>query len=278
MDDCRKYRDIFMEALYEELKPDLKQEFDAHLKDCSDCAAVFANLNSTLQVMDRRQREEPDPVFWSGYWDRLAEKMEKGEADPAATKGGTRRLFESLFIRPQWAMGTAAAVGLIVIGVFIGRTLFRPTGSPVIGTLVEESSRDTKMVALENRAGQYLRRSKVLLLGLINFDPQTDASPAIDIQQQQEISQALVHEAAVLKSELKDPARKQLLKLITDLEVILLQIANMEAEHDFSTIEMVKSGVDRRGVLLKINLEEMKQTEQDIETSEKPSQSQQISI
>ena len=277
MDNCRKYRDIFMEALYEELKPDLKQKFDAHLEDCSDCAAVFANLNSTLQVMGRRQREEPDPVFWSGYWDRLAEKMEKGETDPATTKVGTRRLFESLFSRPQWAMGTAAAVGLILIGVFIGRILFRPTGSPVMGTLVEESSRDTEMVALENRAGQYLRRSKVLLLGLVNFDPQTDASPAIDIQQQ-EISQALVNEAAVLKNDLKDPARKQLLKLIMDLEVILLQIANMEAEHDFSAIEMVKRGVDSRGVLLKINLEEMKRTEQDIETSEKPSQSQQISI
>jgi len=49
--------------------------------------------------------------------------------------------------------------------------------------------------------------------------------------------------------------------LVSDLEVILLQIANLESEHNLSTIEMVQSGVDRRGILLKINLEEMRQTE-----------------
>ena len=48
---------------------------------------------------------------------------------------------------------------------------------------------------------------------------------------------------------------------MTDLEVILLQIANLETEYDLPTIEMVKSGVDRRGVLLKINIEEMRKNE-----------------
>ena len=48
---------------------------------------------------------------------------------------------------------------------------------------------------------------------------------------------------------------------MTDLEVILLEIANLETEYDLPTIEMVKSGVDRRGVLLKINIEEMRKNE-----------------
>ena len=48
--------------------------------------------------------------------------------------------------------------------------------------------------------------------------------------------------------------------LIDDLEVILLQIANLEAEHDVPAIELVRSGVDRRGILLKIQVEQMRRT------------------
>jgi hypothetical protein len=49
--------------------------------------------------------------------------------------------------------------------------------------------------------------------------------------------------------------------LITDLELILLQIANLESEYNIPEIEMVKSGVDRRGILLKINIEEMRRSQ-----------------
>ena len=66
-----------------------------------------------------------------------------------------------------------------------------------------------------------------------------------------------VKEAAFLKTELTSPDQQRLHNLIADLEVILLQIANLESQIDVDGIEMVKSGVDRRGILLKINLEEM---------------------
>jgi hypothetical protein len=97
----------------------------------------------------------------------------------------------------------------------------------------------------------------MLLLGLVNFDSDSEDAYALNLPYQKQISQNLVNEASFLKEELDAPAHQQLRDLIEDLEIILLQIANLESEHDLSGIELVKSGVDRRGILLKINLEEM---------------------
>jgi hypothetical protein len=61
-----------------------------------------------------------------------------------------------------------------------------------------------------------------------------------------------------LKKELSNTNDRRLEKLVGDLELILLQIKNLEEKEDLPEIELVKSGVDRKGLLLKINLEQMR--------------------
>ena len=80
------------------------------------------------------------------------------------------------------------------------------------------------------------------------------------LSHQKQISQQLVKEADLLKQQLKNPAQHRLRELIIELEVILLQIANLETTNDLTGIELIKSGIDRNGILLKINLEEMKES------------------
>jgi hypothetical protein len=57
---------------------------------------------------------------------------------------------------------------------------------------------------------------------------------------------------------LSDTHDRRLEKLVGDLELILMQIANLEEKEDLPEIELVKDGVDRKGLLLKINLEQMR--------------------
>ena len=280
MDNCQQYRKNFIDALYNGLSPEEQQDFDAHLKTCSECETAFSSLGMTLGVMDQRRRPEPDPVFWSGYWDRLVTRLEGKETTKTFIPGLWRRLTRFFILQPNWAIGTAAAVGLLLIGVFIGKLVFSPmdSGLQISDSSTDASSEDARMVSLESRTGKYLRRSKILLLGLINFDSETEDFYTLDLPRQKEISQQLVHEASFLRNELQNSAQMQLLQLITDLEVILLQIANLESEHDLSAIEMVKSGVDRRGVLLKINLQEMRQVEDAHRPKEDSHKSKEISI
>jgi hypothetical protein len=63
-----------------------------------------------------------------------------------------------------------------------------------------------------------------------------------------------------------------MLQLMNQLELILLQIANLEAEHDLSAVELVRDGIARDGLLLKINIAGLAQHAQQNAAPKKPRQ------
>jgi len=261
MNNCRKCRSLFIEALYNELNHEQVEWFNVHLKVCSKCAENYKKIQTTTGIMDKRTRTEPDPFFWDSYWDRLADRMETGEKSVSIISVWWQRFWQGINFQPGWTYRMATAVALIAIGVFIGKLYFGRPVSQQVETIqtVQVPPTAVEQVSLQQRTDRYIERSKILLLGLINFDPENEDAYALDLPYQQQISQELVREANLLKEELNDPAQQQLRELIEDLKIILLQIANLESEYDLTGIELVKSGVDRRGILLKINLEEMQE-------------------
>ncbi len=261
MNNCRKCRSLFAEALYDELSQKQKERFKAHLQSCPKCAEHYEKMHTTVGVMNQRTRKEPAPFFWDNYWDKLVDRMEEKERSFPGIVAWWQRFWQSINFQPSWTYRVVTAVALIAIGVLIGKLYFGRPVSQQVETIqtVQVPPTAVEQVSLQQRADRYIERSKILLLGLINFDPENEDAYALDLPYQQQISQELVREANLLKEELNDPAQQQLLDLIEDLEIILLQIANLESEYDLTGIELVKSGVDRRGILLKINLEEMQQ-------------------
>ena len=99
---------------------------------------------------------------------------------------------------------------------------------------------------------------KFYLVGIVNLEPDEDSTYSTDLSAQRKMSRELIQQAPVIRANLKGPERRRLTQLVSDLELILLQIANLEAENDVPEIELVKSGVDRKGVLFKINVEQMR--------------------
>jgi len=125
-------------------------------------------------------------------------------------------------------------------------------------------------VILNQRAGRYLQRSKILLLGLVNLDESEGEPIAINFTHQRQISQQLIQETSSLKNDLDRSDQMLLRELISDLEIVLLQIANLEADNDISAIELVKSAANSQSILLRINLEEMREASK-IERIQAPS-------
>jgi len=259
MKDCKRCSGLLVEALYGKLDPKAKAFFDGHIGSCPACAAEFRSLTETLKAMDERARSEPGQDFWDGYWDRLASRMGKEKAAEKRPRSWGKRLGRIWSLAPRWAFQAAAALVLIVIGVFIGRAVFTPQRTPV------EASRQTVKATAGQpaksdpvlRARNYVDRSKLVLLALVNYDPKTEDSYALNLPYQKQVSQELVTQAGKLKSDLRDPRQRRLRELVADLETILLQIANLETENDLEAVEFVKQGVENRGVLFKINLSEM---------------------
>lgn len=256
MSKCRKYRTMFVEKLYGELSSENEKLFEIHLQECSKCANEFKNFSHTIHLMDLKQTEEPGAHFWDGYWYRLSERLRAEDVEHSARREGRRRVFDSIRF-PRWAYSVAIATAFLVIGFFTGRLYFQKS------VMVKESSQISSAPAtnasLVKRTNRYLERSKIVLLGFVNFESGKEDIYGLNFPQQRQLSQHLISEATYLKKNLRSPRQKRLRELISDLEVILLQIANLEIEEDNSAIELIQSSIEYNGVLLKINLEEMKQ-------------------
>ncbi|MBD3290870.1 hypothetical protein GF337_18830 [candidate division KSB1 bacterium] len=255
---CKSIRKLFVDALYDELTSQQREGFDRHLESCAGCAREFAQLKQTMTAMDQRELAEPEEAFWEGYWNRLQPQLEETPGLPTRYRDRLRQLTEIRIFEPRVAMQLAVAIVLIALGIFIGRLIYAPDNvRRELPVYAEKSPDGQEAKFVDARTQRYLERSKVLLLGLVNFDSAEEDYHGLNFGHQQRISEELVSEAQFLKENVRGHG---LTSLISDLEIILMQIANLESEQDINGIELIKSGIDRQGILLKINLEEIKQT------------------
>lgn len=248
MNSCRKYQENFLEALYGELEPPDRAAFERHLAACAICSQEFDRLNETLQLMQLRNRPRPDEAFWTRVWGRFLREV---ESNPSAAM--TKRAW---IFRPPWVWQTAAAAALVLLGFGIGRYF---TDKPMEMsdrakslTAASSKSRD----ALDERVDRYLQRSKLVLLGLANLDSHQDIS-SFDLTPERTLSKELVEETYLLKQELAASRQKRMLELVSELEVILLQISHLQDGHNTLGIELAKTGIRHKALVFKINLEEM---------------------
>ncbi len=262
MSECAKYKDRLIEAYYGELAPGDREELDRHVASCPECAAELAALRSTLGLMDGRERTDPGAEFWNGYWDRLSRRMLWESIDEDRRPSLARRFVRSLGALPRWSYQAAGAAALLLIGIFIGGRLIAPSGAPVRETAASVAAGsaggvDTHDAAVV-QAGNFVERSKVLLLGLVNAGPAGADDPyGLDLDGKKAVSRNLAAEAPALRRALTGRDQKRLRGLVAELEVILMQIANLESGQDVEGVELVKQGVDARGIFLKIDLDRM---------------------
>ena len=267
MNRCKQCKDLFDEALCKELNKEQKRFLENHLQECPKCRSKFEEANAMLNFMKKRAHKEPGPAYWDNYWEKLQDRMEKENV--LHTKSEKRRktvsqFFQFLNFSPRWVAQAAAALVLVVIGIFIGREIFPPSSTKEPGKQMEPSpvlvSGYEPGTKLYHHTHNFIERSKVILLAMTNFDAETEDSYVLNLPYQQRISRELLQQAGGLKSQLSDLDQRQLTDIISDLEIILIQVANLDADSDISAIELVKNGVKIRGVLFKIQLTDIRQS------------------
>jgi hypothetical protein len=259
MKDCKDIQTLMADALLGELAPEDKASLESHLAACPACASEYEETRQTLCVMDERERPDPGPEFWDGYWERLMARREKETSRVRPAARWFRGFARQLHALPRWSYQAAAALALVGAGILIGRLLVSPPGASVArpGEKTGSALVSAASGGPAARARDYFDRSKLVIMALVNYDPATEDAYALDLPLQKKISRELVNEAGLLKSDLKAPRERRLRELVSDLETILIQIANLESENNIEAVEFVKQGVATRGVLLKINLNEM---------------------
>jgi hypothetical protein len=261
MSRCRSRKKLFLESLYGELNPAGENKLRRHLEKCPACAREYDDMAATLVVLSRPRTEDPGTDFWAGYYDRLEQRMSREGVFASARPEPTPAPRTRSSFAPRWAFGAA---GLLAVGILIGRlTIGRSpvagpmTGGPSVvgGTAVLPASQSAD---LSVRTSRYLERSRVILLALVNFDAQKKDVFGLNLPRQKEMSRELVNEASVLRGDLKAAKERRLERLIGELEMILVQLANLKGEADLPSIEIIKAGAELKDVLFKINLSEMR--------------------
>jgi hypothetical protein len=235
----------------------------AHLDECANCRNFLIEMEDALEKLGAPHRPEMPEHFWEGYWHRLAQRLEKEELATPKRDSVFVRLSE--WLREKWVarpllipLGrTAGILALLVFGVVIGHYWW-PQDRSDRAQISQKNP--PPMQVVQTRAEQWLERSKILLIGVVNEDLSGEARP--DFSHQRLVSRNLLTEARALNRELDPVANRRLLQLIGQLELILLQIANLEAEHELSSVELVRDGIARDGLLLKINIAELAQQAQ----------------
>ena len=254
----KKFEKLMLEAFYNELPAEEKTRFQGHLDSCPQCGEKYARLTTMLQTIRERHHPEPDEAYWNSYWSRLEPAL-RSEIESKKQRIRGNRWIETFqdFLGPRRRLVYALGVATLCVaaGIVIGRFMIQP-GVPLQQlTTIDRPGLPPDNVATVNRTAAYLDRSRTLLLGIINSD--TTGAGGVDLPKQKTVSRELVNEARVLQAGLKGRDQAQLRRLVSELEVIMLQIANLEVRTDDPAIQIIRNGVDRSAILLKINLEQM---------------------
>lgn len=267
MNKCKRSRLLFDGAFFGELSVREKSFLDSHLEQCPACRAELEQNNLLLQGIAGKRTGEPEPGFWDNYTANLHQRMRaEGHLETNKATGRLKHGGPRFHFMPMWARQGAAALILVVVGIFIGRYAFTPRTVPARGTgeiapnhamLTAGTSKEQKILL---RTGKFFDRSRVILLAIDNFDPETESAGAINLAYQKKLSRDLLKQAYILKQDLSETKQRRLQELISELEVILLQIANIDEASELETLELIKDGAYIRGLLYKIRINDLRRS------------------
>lgn len=268
MDECTHIQKMMVEALYDELGRKAIEQFRSHLAQCPVCAEQYGDLQSTLSIMDRREYPAPGPDYWERYQQKLEQRLSREDPQVISLGKVGTNWRHRLHWKPQWGYRIATGLALVALGIIIGRVYLAPP-EPVV-TTPAPGPLQTQNAAVIQQTRNYLERSKLVLMGLVNMDPDQEANIMQNFSVQQDVSQSLVKEAGVLKKKLTSPQQERLRELVSELEMILRQVANLDNRSDMDEIRIIRMGVQQKFLLFKINVEEMNAPPPDTTAVQKP--------
>ena len=252
MHACKKYQELIAAHWFGDLTPKEDHTLMVHVESCDACREALELGANTLNTIGKPVTPELPEHFWEGFWLRLTQKMDRDEV-----RGQPRWKEVALdLLRAQWSpiLRLSAAVAIFVAGVLISRMWWIPQQTTQIA---EQPPTRYKAVPVDARTDDLLSRSKVLLIGLNSLDTESVKEKEFSFAPQRKASKELLAETAKLRKSVGAKADQQFVELMNQLEIVLLQIAHLEAEHDINAVELVQTSIAREGLLLKINIEEM---------------------
>jgi len=218
----RSCREDPIGSLYGEPSPD---EAD-HVAECDRCQTELAALRRTHAIVaETRPEAGPAPRF-EAIWSRLEPELDAIDWQ--------RRRARAL---PAWL--TVAASLLLALWVFRGE---RPKPN------VPEPAPPAELVS-------FFDRTQPFLLSLANVRPSLEDEAALEMVREDRARAAdLADEARELRDRLTDRLPLGERNLLADIELLLMQVANLRETEYPEGLELVRTFMSRRTILFELAL------------------------
>lgn len=239
-----KRQDLIIDYYFDELTTAEKEQFENHLFGCRECAQHLEMLSETAPLIKKHRRFLPEKNLLLNYHQNLKQQFIKSEKISVKI----RRLFHNLFIQPSIPLRLAEATALIIFGIIIGRlTFFKPSVTPDLSPGQNYEFVQASQGLLNN----YLQETEMILLDVTNLNPLEDENILINLKQIATY-RSLLQKTLFCReraSELKD---EELIKLINEIEPILLDLCNMEKETLSETVAEIKEQMKSSHLLFEL--------------------------
>lgn len=255
MKDCKKSQKWMTDILFGESDALIQENLNRHMEQCPECRETFGRYRNTLKIMEDYRRPEPDEAYWTAYWNKLETKLP--EKQPSLWAKIRSRASNSLHLEIGFSTTPRLVISaalILVIGIYIGQSTFTPSSGPGVKQTLSQAGLSPELF---HQTSNYIEHSKLILLGIVNSEQDSDDLFENNFSRQQNMSRQLINQTGSLKSDLESQKQHMLVELVTELEVILMQIANLEAEGNLDGVDLIRDGATSNSILFKINLGEL---------------------
>ena len=255
MFEHRRVHRLLYEYVRNETTPEEDALVERHIARCSSCTAELEELQNGLHIIPATGLN-PAGDLPEEFWLRFVNEVDRRINSTAPVKKPTFRdewdlLLSWLVTRQRWVIGFSGAVASVVLTLFIVNP-FAPTKvhrPEPVATLAVQPRHDIMQV--NSRAGDYFRKSQALLVGISNM--KIENNQTVDFSAEQQLSRQLVHEARYLKQQ---PLDYRSVKVVGDIEKILIQLANARTNQEVTDFELIRAGIHQENLLFKLRMAE----------------------
>jgi hypothetical protein len=99
---CRFFEKNLVDFVEKKLPATLSQKMETHLEECTKCALLVEGFSGVWNQLDKKEKIEPSPGFWSSIQEKMSEYEEKSTGREPVFLGFKR-----------WLRPAAAVLGLI---------------------------------------------------------------------------------------------------------------------------------------------------------------------
>jgi hypothetical protein len=229
-------------ALHHYREADEPQRLDAHLAACAECREEFAKLEATLAAV--QPEDVPEQHLGADYgarvWERLEPRLLDQRGPAAATAGKVVPLRRPSVLRSF--LWTGALAASLVAAFLLGRHLPRPDAVGTSGPVRER----ILLIAV----GDHLERSQVVLLELLNADPQAP----LDVTGEQRSAQDLLSANRIYRQAAMRTGDAGVAHVLEELERVLVELANGPSELGPGDLAALRRRIESQGVLFRVRV------------------------